>query len=210
MVHGGRIILAAIALAAISAGLNTTASAAGGGQGISPPEQLGLADWRGQAFDGRTTATGDRFDMYQLTAASAELPLNSYAAVTNPATGESVVVRINDRPAAATAAAITLSFAAAHRLGVDTSAAAPVKISALGAPPSLVRPAKGGRSAASDPAPGAGFAGLRLARLSDQLAGGGLDEARQEGPRALLRGRGRRQPLIVTWAEDVPVPLAGL
>lgn len=208
MVHGGRIVLAAIALAIISAGLTSSASAAGADQGISPPERLGLAGWRGQAFDGRTTANGDRFDMYQLTAASADLPLDSYAAVTNPATGESVVVRINDRLEAASGPAITLSFAAAHRLGVDTPDAVQVRISALGAPPSLVKPAKGA-VAANDPK-GGWFAGLRLTRLSDQLAGEGVDEARQDGVRALLRGRGRRPPLVVTWAEDAPVPLAGL
>ncbi|CAN7248100.1 septal ring lytic transglycosylase RlpA family protein [Phenylobacterium sp. LjRoot225] len=212
MVRGNRSVLAAIALLSISAGLTSTAWAADGGQsmGASPSERLGLADWRGQAFDGRTTANGDRFDMYQLTAASADLPLNSYAAVTNMATGESVVVRINDRLPTTAGPAITLSFAAAHRLGVDAPGAAPVRISTLGAPPSLVKPARRVTSVAMNPASGGWFAGLRLARLSDELSGDVLDEARQEGARAFLRGRGRRQPLMVTWAEDTPVPLPGL
>lgn len=185
MVRGERLVLAAIALT-ISAGLGSGAAAA---------ERLGRADWRGEAFDGRTTANGDRFDMYQLTAASADLPLNSYAAVTNTATGESVVVRINDRPTTKSGPAITLSFAAAHRLGVDVAAAPQVKVSALRSPPAIGKP-----QAAPRDAEASSLSGLRLARMNDDLT----------GARSLFRGRGRRKPLQVTWAEDAPVPLAGL
>jgi rare lipoprotein A (peptidoglycan hydrolase) len=190
MVRGERLVLAAIALT-ISAGLGSRATAA---------ERLGRADWRGEAFDGRTTANGDRFDMYQLTAASADLPLNSYATVTNTATGESVVVRINDRPSAKSGLAITLSFAAAHRLGVDVAAAPQVKISAVGSPPAIGKLQAAPREVAAGDAGAGSLSGLRLARMNDELT----------GARSLFRGRGRRKPLQVTWAEDAPVPLAGL
>src|SRR4051794_21957523 len=54
----------------------------------SAPQLTGKAAWYGAEFDGRLTSSGERFDMYRLTAASADLPLNSYVSVTNRATGE--------------------------------------------------------------------------------------------------------------------------
>jgi rare lipoprotein A len=165
-------------------------------------DAVGAAGWRGAAFDGRATATGERFDMYQLTAASADLPLNSYARVTNLATGESVLVKINDRAAAGSGPVITLSFAAAHRLGVDVPAPAKVRVSSVGATPPAVRTASAEGARVSS--------GPSFAWVSASLTGDMLDQAREEGARALLRGRGRRHPLAVTWVEDRPVPLTGL
>ncbi|MDB5445794.1 MAG: septal ring lytic transglycosylase RlpA family lipoprotein [Phenylobacterium sp.] len=171
-------------------------------------ERVGEAGWYGQAFDGRTTANGERFDMYRLTAASADLPLDSYAAVTNLATGETVVVRINDRPAPdAPQTLITLAYAAAHRLGVDAAAPAQVKVSAVGQGAMPAAPAA--ELAAAAPRLG-WFSGLRLSMLTQPVSDAELEGLRTDGPRALFRKRASRSDIVVTWAQDEPAPLAGL
>src|SRR5258706_2120692 len=61
------------------------------------PYQVGKASWYGKKFDGRSTASGETYDMFQLTAAHPTLPLGTVVRVTNLRNGQSVVVRINDR-----------------------------------------------------------------------------------------------------------------
>ena len=78
----------------------------------------GLASFYGQKFHGRPTASGERFDMTQLTAAHRTLPFGSKVRVTNPANGKSVVVRINDRGPFHGKRVIDLSRSAAERLGL--------------------------------------------------------------------------------------------
>lgn len=105
------------------------------------PARTGPAGWYGPEFDGRLTASGERFDMYRLTAASRDLPLNSYVTVTNLRTGETVAVRVNDRPPAGSGGMITLSLAAATRLGLDQAPDPVVKVDYLGvAAPDLPGP----------------------------------------------------------------------
>lgn len=175
------------------------------GVGTGEAGVVGSADWRGEDFDGRTTADGERFDMYQLTAASAALPLGSYAAVTNLATGERVIVRINDRVAQGAGAVITLSFAAAHRLGVDNRTASKVAVAALGAAPAA---ATAEDASSQTQAAGDGASDLRLASLEAQLTRDPLEDV--GGLRGMLRGRRMRRKLTVTWADDLPTPLSGL
>lgn len=72
------------------------------GRLFTPKEQpnydkVGMSSWYGEAFHRRRTSNGEYFDMNELTAAHATLPLPSYARVTNMTNGKSVVVRINDR-----------------------------------------------------------------------------------------------------------------
>ncbi len=73
---------------------------------------------------GRTTASGDRYDMGQLSAAHATLPLGSFARVANFDTGLMVDVKINDRKGADDRI-VTLSKAAAQRIRVSENGAAP-------------------------------------------------------------------------------------
>src|SRR5689334_21830781 len=47
------------------------------------PYQVGMASWYGKQFHGKTTASGEHFDMFELTAAHKQLPLGSYVKVTN-------------------------------------------------------------------------------------------------------------------------------
>lgn len=79
--------------------------------------QKGMASWYGPGFHGRTTANGEKFDMYELTAAHKTLPFGTRVVVHNPRTGKDVVVRINDRGPYAKGRVIDLSKAAANALG---------------------------------------------------------------------------------------------
>ena len=79
--------------------------------------QRGMASWYGPGFHGRTTANGEKIDMYELTAAHKTLPFGTRVVVHNPRTGKEVVVRINDRGPYAKNRVIDLSKAAANALG---------------------------------------------------------------------------------------------
>lgn len=59
--------------------------------------QSGNSSWYGKAHHGKKTASGERFNMYALTAAHRKLPLGTMVRVTNVANGKSVVVKVNDR-----------------------------------------------------------------------------------------------------------------
>lgn len=78
----------------------------------------GTASYYGARFDGRPTASGERFDMSAMTAAHRTLPFGSKVRVTNPANGKSVVVRINDRGPFHKGRMIDVSHAAARQLGL--------------------------------------------------------------------------------------------
>jgi rare lipoprotein A len=82
-------------------------------------EQAGVASWYGPGFHGRKTANGERFDMNALTAAHCTLPLGTQVRVTNTHTGQSVVVRINDRGPYVGRRLIDLSKASAQAIGLS-------------------------------------------------------------------------------------------
>jgi len=52
------------------------------------PYQIGTASWYGSYFQGRATASGEPYDMYDLTAAHPTLPLGSWVRVTNLRNGQ--------------------------------------------------------------------------------------------------------------------------
>lgn len=95
-----------------------------------PLTQRGLASWYGRKFHGRRTASGERYDMYAMTAAHPTLPIPSYARVRNPANGREVVVRVNDRGPFHKGRIIDLSYTAALKLGV-LRGVAPVEVERL-------------------------------------------------------------------------------
>ncbi|MEX0899539.1 MAG: septal ring lytic transglycosylase RlpA family protein [Gammaproteobacteria bacterium] len=80
--------------------------------------ERGIASWYGTKFHGRTTSSGEPYDMFAMTAAHRNLPLPSFAKVTNLQNGRSIVVRINDRGPFAHNRIVDLSYAAAVRLGI--------------------------------------------------------------------------------------------
>jgi rare lipoprotein A (peptidoglycan hydrolase) len=91
----------------------------------------GAASYYGDELAGNPTASGERFDPNQLTAAHRTLPLGSRVQVTNPANGESVVVRINDRGPFHGNRVIDLSLAAAREIGLLRSGVAQVRMALL-------------------------------------------------------------------------------
>ena len=80
------------------------------------PYQVGVASWYGKQFHGRTTASGEDFDMFELTAAHRELPLGTLVKVTNLRNGKSVVVRVNDRGPYVEGRIMDLSYSAARMI----------------------------------------------------------------------------------------------
>nr|WP_310307806.1 septal ring lytic transglycosylase RlpA family protein [Hydrogenophaga laconesensis] len=81
----------------------------------------GLASWYGERFHGRRTASGEVFDMNQLTAAHKTLPFGTLVRVRHIGTGKEVTVRINDRGPHVPGRIIDLSRAAASTLGIVQS-----------------------------------------------------------------------------------------
>jgi rare lipoprotein A len=98
---------------------------------LRPYRERGTASWYGRKFHGQKTSIGEVYDMFAMTAAHPTLPLPSYARVTNPANGRSVVVRVNDRGPFLHGRVIDLSYAAAHRLGIAQRGSGEVDVEAI-------------------------------------------------------------------------------
>lgn len=96
--------------------------------------QRGNASWYGERHHGRLTASGERFDMNDLTAAHRTLPMSSRVRVTNERNGRSVEVRINDRGPYGRGRIIDLSRAAARVLGMIEAGVVPVTVEILSVP----------------------------------------------------------------------------
>jgi rare lipoprotein A len=97
----------------------------------------GWASWYGPGFDGATSANGEVFDQYALTAAHRDLPFDTLVRVTNLDNGRSVIVRINDRGPFIPDREIDLSAGAAEEIGMMASGTAPVALEVLGSPQSM-------------------------------------------------------------------------
>src|SRR5438105_12758251 len=82
----------------------------------SKPYQVSTASWYGSYFHGRATASGEPYNMYDLTAAHRSLPLGSWVRVTNLRNGRAVIVRINDRGPVVPGRIIDLSYNTARVL----------------------------------------------------------------------------------------------
>jgi rare lipoprotein A len=97
----------------------------------------GLASWYGGVFNGRKTASGEKYNMHELTACQPNLPFGSMVRVINRSNKRSVVVRINDRgDLTDEGRVIDLSWAAAEKLAMTHSGLAKVDLEVL----SLGRP----------------------------------------------------------------------
>ncbi|RYG87604.1 MAG: septal ring lytic transglycosylase RlpA family protein [Alphaproteobacteria bacterium] len=100
-------------------------------------DQTGLASWYGDAFNGRPTATGERFDMNALTAAHKTLPLPALVEVTNLENGRRVVLRVNDRGPFVDDRIIDLSRGAATELGLIQRGVGRVRVRYVGPAPRI-------------------------------------------------------------------------
>jgi rare lipoprotein A len=129
----GRPGLGLIALLLLAACARTVAT--------SPPrpptlgsEERGLASWYGYPHHGRRTASGEVFDMRDLTAAHRTLPLGTRLMVTNVDNGQVVEVRINDRGPFVEGRILDLSHGAARLLGAVGSGVIPVRLRVVALP----------------------------------------------------------------------------
>jgi rare lipoprotein A len=95
------------------------------------PVYVGNASWYGRWHHGRRTASGERFNMWDLTAAHRTLPLGTRVRVTNLNNGRSVDVRVNDRGPHIDDRIIDLSRAAAVRLDAEQPGVVPVTVVVL-------------------------------------------------------------------------------
>lgn len=155
--------------------------------------ERGVASWYGPDFHGGNTSSGERYDMYAMTAAHKTLPLPAYVRVTNLQNGRSVVVRVNDRGPFSKNRIIDLSYAAAMRLDMVRDGTALVEVAVVG--PSSPAPA-----AAPSRAPQRLFAQAgafadeaNARRLADRLTASGIAGVNVErgtsGGKAVFRVR---------------------
>ena len=145
--------------------------------------ERGVASWYGPTFHGENTSSGEKYDMYGMTAAHKTLPLPTYARVTNLKNGRSVVVRINDRGPFVANRLIDLSYSAAAKLDMLKEGTTLVEVKALtvAAPDELTRSAQAPPPALYVQA--GAFADQRNAqRVLDRLHGGGLPGAFIQAP----------------------------
>jgi rare lipoprotein A len=98
-------------------------------------DKVGVASWYGPQFHRRMTSNGEWFDMNELTAAHATLPLPSYAKVSNLENGRSVVVRINDRGPFVDTRIIDMSRRSAEALGFIGQGMTQVRVQYIGPAP---------------------------------------------------------------------------
>lgn len=101
------------------------------------PYQVGTASWYGKPFQGRTTASGEAYDMFQYTAAHRRLPMGTLLRVTNLRTGSAVFVRINDRGPIPRSRIIDLSYAAAKALDLRKQGLGRVRLDVIELPTEL-------------------------------------------------------------------------
>lgn len=93
--------------------------------------ESGKASWYAKKFHGRKTASGEKYDMFAMSAAHKTLPLPSYVRVTRTDNGKSCVVRVNDRGPFHRGRIIDLSYAAAARLDMIHAGEAEVEIEVI-------------------------------------------------------------------------------
>jgi rare lipoprotein A len=98
-------------------------------------DEVGMASWYGSDFHGKKTATGERYNMYGLSAAHKTLPLGTKVRVTNLSNGRSVYLTINDRGPFVRGRILDLSYGAAQKLGSVNQGVIRVRITAVGSSP---------------------------------------------------------------------------
>src|SRR6476660_9136845 len=97
-------------------------------------EETGIASWYGHPYHGRSSASGEIYDMEQFTAAHRTLPFGTLVRVVNLDNEKSVEVRINDRGPFVDDRVIDLSHAAAQAIGMIGPGTARVRVEVIQAP----------------------------------------------------------------------------
>jgi rare lipoprotein A len=101
---------------------------------VAGREEVGMASWYGAPHHGRRTASGEVYDMHQLTAAHKTLPFGTRVLVTNRDTSQSAEVRVNDRGPFVEGRILDVSYAAARLLGAVGPGIIPVSVRILSLP----------------------------------------------------------------------------
>jgi rare lipoprotein A len=94
----------------------------------------GEASWYGPTFQGRTTASGELYDMTAFTAAHMSLPFGAMVRLINTRNGKSAIVRINDRGPFVGGREIDVSYQAAEKLGLISRGVSKLRIELLEVP----------------------------------------------------------------------------
>ena len=106
---------------------------------VSAKAEVGTASYYADKYHGKKTASGEKYNMHEMTAAHRTLPFGSKVRVTNLDNSKSVVVRVNDRGPFVKGRLIDLSLAAARKLDMIRSGVARVEVApAAGAEKSTV------------------------------------------------------------------------
>lgn len=108
--------------------------------------KTGHASWYGTNFHGNKTSTQERYSLYSMTAASKDLPIPSYAKVTNLNNGKEIIVRVNDRGPFVEGRIIDLTYTGAKKLGFVAAGIAKVKVEAIDAKEWLASNSKNSKS----------------------------------------------------------------
>ncbi len=98
---------------------------------LKRPTMSGIASWYGAVLNGHKTASGETFDMNDMTACHRTLPFGTMVRVVDTHSGKSVIVRINDRGVLFADRVIDLSRGAAERLGIRSVGTASVRLEVL-------------------------------------------------------------------------------
>ena len=93
--------------------------------------QFGVASWYSNSFHGSKTASGEKYDKDDFTAAHRALPYGTIVKVTNIKNGRSVYVRINDRGPHKASRKIDMSYAAAKKIGMINDGIARVRLEVM-------------------------------------------------------------------------------
>lgn len=122
-----RFLIATLPLLLVGCAVNRK-PAEPGSPSLGRPLESGFASWYGPGFHGRRTANGEKYNMYDMTAAHPRLPFGTRLEVRNVKTGQTVTVRINDRGPFKKSRILDLSYAAARQVGVFAPGTAYVEI----------------------------------------------------------------------------------
>ncbi|MDF1757643.1 MAG: septal ring lytic transglycosylase RlpA family protein [Legionellaceae bacterium] len=91
----------------------------------------GIASWYGTKFHTKRTSSGEKYDMYALTAAHKTLPLPTYIKVRNLENNREAIIKVNDRGPFHEGRILDLSYGAANKLGIFPKGTAMVEIEAI-------------------------------------------------------------------------------
>lgn len=152
-------------------------------------EERGEASWYGHPFHGRPTASGEVYDMSQLTAAHRTLPMGSRVVVENLLNRRTVEVRITDRGPFKDNRILDLSQAAARVLGAVGPGVIPVRLRVIGLPGSIQRAQSSGAYSVQVASFTSKARALALKNVLDQTWEGTHVQQAEVGGRAVYRVR---------------------